>query len=205
MRIIAGEYRGRRLLSPEGKDTTRPLPDRVRVSLFNMLQNHFEGESFFDAFAGTGSFGLEAISRGAARCIFIEKDREALRVLNENIETLGATDRAEVFQGDALGPAALSRCPRPVHVVMFDPPYAMLEEPPSRKRAFDQFARLIECLDDKGFAILRTPWPFVDEVEREDTPDVFDRVVVPLAIDGAEGPETHVYGSTAVHWYMRKR
>lgn len=204
MRIISGEYRGRRLHTPEGADTTRPLPDRVRVALFNMLNGHFEGESFFDAFAGTGSFGLEAISRGAARCIFIEKDRDALRALNENIEMLGATDRAEVFPGDALGSGALSRCPRPVHIVMFDPPYAMVEDPASRKRAFDQFARLIECLDDKGFAILRTPWPFVDHIEREDRPGEFDKVPASLAIAGAEGPETHAYGSTAVHWYMRK-
>ncbi|MBL8746783.1 MAG: RsmD family RNA methyltransferase, partial [Phycisphaerae bacterium] len=144
-------------------------------------------------------------SRGAERCVFIEKDRDALRVLHDNIDMLNAGDRAEVFQGDALGPAALSRCPRPVHVIMFDPPYAMLEEPPSRKRAFDQFARLIECLDDKGFAILRTPWPFIDHVEREEAPGKFDKVPVPLLIEGAEGPETHVYGSTAVHWYMRKR
>jgi 16S rRNA (guanine(966)-N(2))-methyltransferase RsmD len=203
VRIISGEYRGRRLLSPDGADTTRPLPDRVRVSLFNMLKGHFESESFFDAFAGTGSFGLEAISRGAARCVFIEKDREALRVLSENIETLGAADRAEVFPGDALGSGALSRCPRPVHVVMFDPPYAMVEDPAPRKRAFDQFARLIECLDDKGFAIMRTPWPFTDDVERESIPGHFDKVPVPLTIAGAEGPETHTYGSTAVHWYMK--
>ena len=203
MRIISGEFRGRRLLAPEGEDITRPLPDRVRTALFNMLVGHFEGEAFYDAFAGTGSFGLEALSRGAARCVFIEKDRTALGVLKKNIELCRADDRAEVFQGDALGAGALSRCPRPVHIIMFDPPYAMLEEPVPRKRAFDAFARLVECLDDTGFAILRTPWPFVDHVEREDRPGEFTKVPVPLEIAGARGPETHAYGSTAVHWYVR--
>lgn len=203
MRIISGEFRGRRLFTPEGEDITRPLPDRVRTALFNMLVGHYEGQSFYDAFAGTGSFGLEAISRGAARCVFIEKDRTALACLKQNIELCRCEDRAEAFQGDALGSAALSRCPRPVHVVMFDPPYPMVEDPPTRKRTFDQFARLIECLDDTGFAILRTPWPFVDHIERENSPGQYDKVPVSLEIKGATGPETHAYGSTAVHWYMR--
>lgn len=203
MRIISGEFRGRRLVSPEGKGTTRPLPDRVRTAIFNMLVGHFEGQSFYDAFAGTGSFGLEAISRGAARCVFVEKDREAATALRKNIELCGAGDRAEVFLGDALGAGALSRCPAPVHVVMFDPPYAMMAQPAQRKRAMEQFARLVERLDEGGFALLRTPWPFVDRVERADRPGTFERVPVSLAVPGARGPETHAYGSTAVHWYMR--
>lgn len=204
MRIISGEYRGRRLHTPEGQDKTRPLPDRVRTALFNMLVGHFEGQTFFDAFAGTGSFGIEALSRGAERAIFIERDREVASILKKNIEMVGASERAEVFQGDALGAGALSRCPRPVHVVMFDPPYALVEDAAMRVRTFEQFARLVECLDDTGFAILRTPWPFVDHVERDEAPGTFEKVPASLAIAGAKGPETHVYGSTAVHWYMKK-
>lgn len=203
MRIIAGEFKGRRLKAPEGTDKTRPLPDRVRTALFNMLKGHFEGQPFFDAFAGTGSFGLEAISRGAASCVFVERDREVAGILRGNIEMVGAMDRAQVFHGDALGAGALSQCPRPVHVVMFDPPYGMVEDPATRGRAMAQFARLVECLDDGGFAILRTPWPYVDHVEREQAPGTFDKVPVDLKVAGARGPETHVYGSTAVHWYMR--
>lgn len=203
MRIIAGEFKGRRLRTPDGTDKTRPLPDRVRTALFNMLKGHFEGQAFFDAFAGTGSFGLEAISRGAASCVFVERDREVAGILRGNIEMVGASDRAQVFHGDALGAGALSQCPRPVHVVMFDPPYGMVEDPATRGRAFSQFARLVECLDDGGFAILRTPWPYVDHVEREEAPGMFDKVPVDLKVPGARGPETHVYGSTAVHWYMR--
>jgi 16S rRNA (guanine(966)-N(2))-methyltransferase RsmD len=203
MRIISGEFRGRRLFTPAGTDKTRPLPDRVRTALFNMLKGHYEGQTFFDAFAGTGSFGLEAISRGAERCVFVERDREITDILHKNIEHCGAGERAEVFHGDALGAGALSRVPRPVHVVMFDPPYAIIEDPATRPRVFDQFARLVQCLDETGFAILRTPWPFIDHIEREDKPENFDKVPVPLPIPGARGPETHYYGSTAVHWYMK--
>ena len=180
----------------------------MRTALFNMLAGHYEGQVFFDAFAGTGSFGIEALSRGAERCVFVEKDRAVVALLKKNIEHVGAHEpegRAEVFHGDALGAGALSKCPRPVHVVMFDPPYVMVEDAKLRPRTLDQFARLVACLDDTGFAILRTPWPFIDHVEREDKVGHFDKVPVGLSIPGAKGPETHVYGSSAVHWYMRER
>lgn len=203
MRIISGEFRGRRLQTPEGTEKTRPLPDRLRTGLFNMLTGHFEGQAFYDAFAGTGSFGIEALSRGAASCVFVERDKQVARILQGNIDQFNAGDRSEVFQGDALGTGALSRCPDPVHVVMFDPPYPMVEDPEQRERVFEQFARLVQRLDPTGFAILRTPHPFIDHVEREDKPDNFDKVPASLRIVGARGPETHVYGSTAVHWYMK--
>lgn len=211
MRIISGRLRGRRLHSPKGTETTRPLPDRVRTALFNMLKGHFEGQAFFDAFAGTGSFGIEALSRGAERCVFVEKDKGVARVLNQNIEEFGLTDRAEVFLGDALGAGALSRCPLPVHVALFDPPYPLMEDRAQRARVLEQFARVIERLDDTGFAVIRTPWPAVD-VEVEETGEVDDegepvvkrhRRDMDLAVPGAKGPETHAYGSTALHWYMR--
>ena len=204
MRIIAGEFKARRLYSPPGEDKTRPLPDRVRTSTFSLLNGHYEGNAFADFFAGTGSFGLEAISRGAASCVFVEKDREIVPVLKGNIDLLGVGDRAEVFQGDALGPAALSRVPRPLHVLMFDPPYPLMEDAAQRQRVFDQFARAAALLDDTGFALIRTPWPFVDHIERADNPGHFDKVSVNLAIPGLRGPETHAYGSTAVHWYMKR-
>lgn len=212
MRIISGTLRGRRLHTPPGTDKTRPLPDRVRTALFNMLKGHYEGQSFFDAFAGTGSFGLEALSRGAARCVFVERDRGVAEILRRNIEECGVGDRAEVFHGDALGAGALSRCPAPVHVAMFDPPYALVADPARRSRVLEQFARVVERLDAGGFAILRTPWPAVDiiehetdEMDEEGAPLVRrERVDIDLRVAGAIGPETHAYGSTALHLFMKE-
>ena len=91
MRIIAGEYRGRRLQAPKG-DATRPTTDRVRESLMSALSSArggFEGAVVLDAFAGSGALGLEALSRGAASAHFFEKDGVALRALCANVEALG--------------------------------------------------------------------------------------------------------------------
>lgn len=203
LRIIGGEFRHRRLETPKDATKTRPLPDRVRTSLFSMLAGHVEGQTFVDVFAGTGSFGLEAISRGAADGLFVEKDREIVAILKRNIEQLGVGDRCEVHHGDALGQAAVARVPRPVHLVMFDPPYPLVVDPAQRGRVFEQFAQFVACLDDEGFAILRTPWPLCERLMSEDGEPI-KGPEVDLTIEGAEGPETHVYGSTALHWYMRR-
>jgi 16S rRNA G966 N2-methylase RsmD len=163
MRIIAGEFRSRRLHTPKDDSITRPIPDRVKVSLFGLLRGNCEGASVFDGFAGTGAMGLETVSRGAARCVFVEKDKQIVRVLERNVADLGAGDRCEVIHGDALGPGALSRCPRPVDLVFFDPPYPLVRDPAGWGRVRTQFMRLIDLLSDGGFAVLRTPWPFTHE------------------------------------------
>src|ERR1051326_7140833 len=103
MRIIAGEFRSRRLHTPPDDSITRPIPDRVKESLFGLMRGHCEGANVFDGFAGTGAIGLEAISRGAARCVFVEKDRDAAAMLRQNIDSLGAAERSELIIGDALG------------------------------------------------------------------------------------------------------
>lgn len=122
MRIIAGEWRGRRLVAPKG-DTTRPTADRTRETLFSMLVSRlgsFEGLSVLDLFAGSGALGLEALSRGAASCLFVEQDSAALKTLRANIESLGARDRTTVQAGSvmALGPARTS-----YDLILLDPPY----------------------------------------------------------------------------------
>jgi len=167
MRIIGGEYRSRRLLSPKDAETTRPIPDRVKESLFGLLRGHCEDAAVFDGFAGTGAIGLEAISRGAARCVFVERDRDAAEMLRQNIESMDATDRCELVIGDALGPGALARCPRPANLIFLDPPYPLVRDPVGWKRVRSQFERMIDLLADDGFAIIRTPWPFL-----LDTPSV---------------------------------
>ena len=297
MRIIAGEFRSRKLLPPPEEAPTRPIPDRVKESLFSILRGHVEGALVFDAFAGTGSIGLEALSRGAARCVCVERDRAMAAVLEKNIRTLGVSDRCDVVIGDALGAGALARCPRPATIIMLDPPYALMRDPLGSKRIKGQMAALVKCLADDGFLVLRTPWPldYSEEVEvapvniREPygarragsparggkrgrgeegpaTPDAarggrdakrppskgrWDEVwtieknapedltnilagagdlekggsadeepaadgagapavkpasrPIDLEVEGAVGPETHAYGTMAMHFYMRKK
>lgn len=159
MRIIAGEFRRRLLLTPKDAEVTRPIPDRVKESLFSLLRGHCEGATVFDAFAGTGAIGLEAVSRGAARCVMVEKDRGIAAILRKNIETLGVGSRCEVVEGDALGPGALARAPRPLTLAFLDPPYPIVQDLLGFQRVMEQMKSLIPLLTDDGFAIVRTPWP----------------------------------------------
>ncbi len=121
MRVIAGQFRGRPLVAPKG-DTTRPTADRTREALFSMLTSRlgsFEGLRVLDLFAGSGALGLEALSRGAATCTFVEQDGAALDALRTNIAKLGITGadvRAQSVM--ALGPA-----PAPYDLILLDPPY----------------------------------------------------------------------------------
>jgi 16S rRNA (guanine966-N2)-methyltransferase len=121
MRIIAGEWRGRTLLAPPGQ-ATRPTADRTREALFSMLASRigsFEGLAIADLFAGSGALGLEALSRGAAHCTFVETDRAALEAVRANLAALGAAARATVLSGSAarLPPAGA------LDLVLADPPY----------------------------------------------------------------------------------
>ncbi len=146
------------------------MPDRVRESLFGLLRGHTEGAAVFDAFAGTGSIGLEAVSRGASRCVMVERDRRVADTLERNVRELGAEDRCEVVVGDALGAGALAACPMPVHLVFFDPPYALVEDAAGWQRARSQFMRLVDRLDETGYAVLRTPWPFLHAAQAAPAP-----------------------------------
>jgi 16S rRNA (guanine966-N2)-methyltransferase len=262
MRIISGEFRHRKLISPPDADITRPIPDRVKEALFSLLRGWTEGAVVLDVFAGTGAIGLEAVSRGAAHCVFVEKDRRIAEILQKNVDMLGCTDRCDVFRADALGPALLARCPRDIDLMFFDPPYPLVQDPESWDRLKLQFSRAMELMKEKSFAVLRTPWPFRHRVDGPDAPEETgderrndDRrraepeeeekvwegedlreleasgyaeameddeddmeedgweeseesagrwEPVDLTIPGAKGPETHVYGSTAVHFYMRE-
>ena len=122
LRIIAGQWRGRKLTTPAG-DTTRPTADRTRETLFSMLVSRlgsFEGLAVADLFAGSGALGLEALSRGAATCVFVEQDAAAIRALRSNVASLQAQSQCDVRAGSvlALGPAKT-----PLDLVMLDPPY----------------------------------------------------------------------------------
>ena len=122
MRIIAGEWRGRPIAAPVGQ-ATRPTSDRAREGLFSMLASRlgsFEGLQVADLFAGSGALGLEALSRGAAFCTFVEKDGAAIAALRANAAKLKAEERADVR---AQGAERASAPPRPCDLILIDPPY----------------------------------------------------------------------------------
>ena len=122
MRVVAGEARGRSLIAPEG-NRTRPTSDRVRESIFNMLfsLHATEGSTVVDLYAGCGALGIEALSRGASHCTFVEQDRRAIECIHTNLETLGFADRATVVQADVE--SWVERNTERVDVVLADPPY----------------------------------------------------------------------------------
>ena len=129
MRIIAGEFRGRKLLPP-ATDATRPITDRVKQSLFDILTPRLEDAIVYDCFCGTGSMGLESLSRGAAHATFFESDRSALDRLEKNIRTLGLERKATIVRGDLF--AALRRPPLDgrASLAFLDPPYRFVRERP---------------------------------------------------------------------------
>ena len=117
MRVITGSARGRRLKTPEGQDI-RPTTDNVKESVFNILQFDIEGRRVLDLFAGTGQLGIECLSRGAREAVFIDSDREAVKIVRENLKTCGFS--APVLQQDAL--SYLGACGK-FDLIFVDPPY----------------------------------------------------------------------------------
>jgi len=120
MRVVAGELGGRRLAAPDGT-ATRPTTDRVREAIFNSLGSAgvLDGALVADLFAGSGAIGIEALSRGAEHCVFVERDRAALRALDANLDALDLDDRSKVMASDALSVASSVDA----DIVFADPPY----------------------------------------------------------------------------------
>ena len=122
MRIVAGEWKRRQLRAPAG-EATRPTADRTRETLFSMLVSRlgdFEGLSVADLFAGSGALGLEALSRGAATCLFVEQDAAAIRCLRQNIAALRAQQHCDVIAGSVM---TLAAAKAPMDLILLDPPY----------------------------------------------------------------------------------
>jgi 16S rRNA (guanine966-N2)-methyltransferase len=133
MRVIAGEYRSRIIKSLPGPDI-RPTPDRMRESLFNILAPQIHGATFLDAYAGTGAVGIEALSRGAGRAIFIERNKSALALIAENLRSLGLFSRATVVSASALKELGKHYA----DIVFLDPPYPLEHEYPQALRQIAQ-------------------------------------------------------------------
>jgi 16S rRNA (guanine966-N2)-methyltransferase len=125
MRIVGGEFRGRSLATPRS-DAIRPTSDRTREALFNILAHRFagrlEGARVLDLFAGTGALGLEALSRGASFCVFIEESAEGRGLIRTNVEAFGLTGRTKVFRRDATDIGDIGTLQR-FNLVFADPPY----------------------------------------------------------------------------------
>jgi 16S rRNA (guanine966-N2)-methyltransferase len=156
MRIIAGTYRSRRIIAPP-EEITRPTSDRLRETLFNVIapqvpESRFPGSSFLDLYAGSGAVGLEALSRGAAVVYAIESNKKAVRIIEQNLNSLGITDGFELIPAEVaaglrqVGPSSGNG---PFDIVFLDPPYR-------ERGAYEQVLRLLAELDlvsDSGIVI----------------------------------------------------
>ena len=120
MRVISGSARGRRLKELQGMET-RPTTDKVKESLFNIIQFDIPGRKILDLFGGTGQLGIESLSRGAAPCTFVDQRRDAVKLIRENLNECRLSEQAKVVQGDSL--AFLSACREKFDVIFLDPPY----------------------------------------------------------------------------------
>lgn len=122
MRVIAGSARRLILVAPRG-DETRPTSDKTKETLFNCLMSYVEGASFLDLFSGSGAIGIEALSRGAASCVFVEKSKEALDCIKKNLGTTHFTEKAIIEKGDVLGLIARLESKGPFDIIFMDPPF----------------------------------------------------------------------------------
>ncbi|HSK69300.1 MAG TPA: 16S rRNA (guanine(966)-N(2))-methyltransferase RsmD [Candidatus Limnocylindria bacterium] len=142
LRIIGGEFRSRALLTPKGEGT-RPTRAMVREAVFNLLQGAWPGGAVLDLFAGSGAMGFEALSRGAQRAVFCDRDAEAVRIVKQNAEALGVAGRARVLRADwAQALKALGSQGERFGLVILDPPY-MLDAAPVLRAILD--AGLLEA------------------------------------------------------------
>ena len=121
MRVITGTLKGKRLNTPDGRDV-RPTPDRVKEGIFSALQFDIEGRRILDLFAGCGQLGIEALSRGADSCVFVDSSKDSIKIINSNIALCGLEDKSKVFNMYYASFCAMSR--DTFDYVFLDPPYA---------------------------------------------------------------------------------
>ena len=149
MRVIAGTARRLPLKTLEGRDT-RPTTDRIKETLFNILQNDIYGCRFLDLYAGSGAIGIEALSRGAERAVFIEQKKEAASCIRENLRFTHLEDRGEVLVCDVLDGLNRLQGREPFHILFLDPPYGQGEE----RRVLEYLARRNPSFVDDDTLIL---------------------------------------------------
>ncbi len=178
IRIIAGQYGGRTIKASQ-KSTTHPMGERVRAALFNMIDNELEGAIVLDAFAGVGSLGLEALSRGAKHVVFIEKDRVAQNIITENIKMLGVNDQTKLIKAPVASWHKTAPETEQFDIIFADPPYHNLQ--------FSTVEKLFERLKPNGLMILSHPG-------RECVPSINGVVVV----------DNRSYGDAVLTFYRKE-
>ena len=201
MRIIGGIHRSRQILAPKSS-VTRPITDRVKQSLFDRLWSlgvigpDTPGRRVLDLFCGTGSLGLEALSRQAEHCTFVEKDRSAVELLGRNLQAMRLDEQATVLAVDVMIGAGggwqdmlgTGDAPGEVNVglIFCDPPYAMTRQAEQRVRIEKLIGELAAVTVSGGVLMLRTEANYR-----------------PNALPGWQEPQTHLYGSMGLHFYHR--
>ncbi|MBU1259913.1 MAG: 23S rRNA (adenine(2030)-N(6))-methyltransferase RlmJ [Planctomycetes bacterium] len=157
MRIISGIKRGMTILPPKG-DKTRPITDRIKESIFDVLYkyNLIEDRLVADLFCGTGSFGLEALSRGAKEAVFVDTDRKAIEILRKNIEKTGFTAQSRVVCANAFKVGAPTGAGQKCSLIFVDPPYEMSKQTDKKSRLAELLDFLPVQLADDGLVVVRT-------------------------------------------------
>jgi len=191
VRIVAGRYRGQRLATLPGI-AVRPTADRVKEALFSILGERVEGARVLDCFAGTGALGIEALSRGAARVVFVEEDREVLELLRRNLAHVGAGAEVRVYRGDALRPASWAGEAVPADVILADPPYHRDLAPRFLEAMAEADALrgggLLVVEHERGVVPVHVAW---QPVERRRYGDTVLSFFVPAGPGGKGGEDAH--------------
>jgi 16S rRNA (guanine(966)-N(2))-methyltransferase RsmD len=180
MRVITGSARGRKLGELKGMET-RPTTDRVKEAIFSIIQFEVEGRRVLDLFGGTGQMGIEALSRGAAHCEFVDIRRDAVQLMRDNLKHTALEDRANVVQGDYL--AYLTQTKEPFDLIFLDPPY----ESEMLKKALQTITR-IDKVSANGIIICENG----------------SNYVWPEVSDPYELQKEYRYGNTKVALYRRR-
>ena len=179
MRIITGKYKGRKLYTPKDRHV-RPTSDRVKEAIFSMLGEAIMDNRVLDLFAGTGSLGLESLSRGASHCVFVDNNRESIQLIKDNIAHLGAARESTVISGDYR--IALNQMKDPFDLIFMDPPYHV-----------EEIEDILLTIDKKG--LLKEKGAIV--VERD------HRHTLPEEIGSYRTVKSKKYGMTRITFYQR--
>lgn len=179
MRVIAGTARGTQLKTPEGM-LTRPTIDRVKEALFSIIQFDLPGASVLDLFGGTGQLGIEALSRGAQKAVFIDAQDAACKLIKENLKRTHLEQKGTIVKTDYL--AYLNRCEEQFHIIFLDPPYAEVFLETALKRITE-----IDILHSGG--IIATERPLGKEL--------------PVALEGFERSRDYKYGKVVLTFFRK--